>query len=393
MHTLWRLFPGLVHRQVLRVVSFLLLAMVGCRIPPVEIPAPGPGEPFPPSCRALRVDAPGTSVFDTLAWEGSPAAQSGAWCRSTGPALAYHPAGPAVPAALSDLAIVSWNVHLGAGDIDALIHDLRRGRLDGRASNAFVLLLQEVIRAGPDLPDSPGEETRVGRRLTAGPEDREMRSIDVVARRNGLYLLYVPSARNGRGGSPAEDRGNAILSTVPLQKPTALEFPVERQRRVVVSAGIILGAGPGEPMELELLNVHLDLRARWREFYRSLGDVRADQARLVASIYAGEGPAVMGGDLNTWFGGPREAAVRILHQEFPLPETHLDRHTLSFPEPLPGLVLDHLFFRLPDGMRVSSQVVGHRYGSDHHPVLGRITVSGADAGEVAPDGGSAEDGP
>lgn len=391
-HRSWRLLPGSPRRVAPRFAFLALLATGGCRSPAIEAPAPGPPAPFPSACRVLKVEGPGSSVLDTLAWEGSAGPESEAWCRGTGPAFAYRPARAVTPAALSDLAIVSWNVHLGAGDLDALIEDLRRGRLDGRPTAAFVLLLQEVIRVGPDVPADPGPDTRSGRRLGAGPEEPGARSIQAVARRNGLHLLYVPSARNGRDASPAEDRGNAILSTVPLREPSALEFPVERQRRVAVSARIDLDAEAGGPTELRLINLHLDLRARFRQFHRSLGNVRTDQARLAASSYAGDDPAVLGGDLNTWLGGAREGAVRVLSEAFPLPEKPPDRRTLRAPGPLPDLVLDHLFFRLPDGLGASSQVVENRYGSDHYPVLGRVIVSPPRPGGCPPAGAPAGDG-
>ena len=63
--------------------------------------------------------------------------------------------------------------------------------------------------------------------------------IDIVAisRELGLSLIYVPSMRNGGSpDDPAEDRGNAILSTLPLSEPVAVELPGERQRRVVIIA-------------------------------------------------------------------------------------------------------------------------------------------------------------
>jgi endonuclease/exonuclease/phosphatase (EEP) superfamily protein YafD len=36
------------------------------------------------------------------------------------------------------------------------------------------------------------------------------------------------------------------------------------------------------------------------------------------------------------------------------------------------LVLDHLFFDLPEGWTATRQVLPNRYGSDHHPVLGLV---------------------
>ena len=55
------------------------------------------------------------------------------------------------------------------------------------------------------------------------------------------------------------------------------------------------------------------------------------------------------------------------------------------------LVLDHLFFDLPDGWVAARQVIANRYGSDHHPVLGLVFA--ADGGhEQHGDLGSAAGG-
>ena len=47
--------------------------------------------------------------------------------------------------------------------------------------------------------------------------------------------------RNGNTSeNPASDRGSAILSTLPLSEPIAVELPGERQRRVAIIATIAL---------------------------------------------------------------------------------------------------------------------------------------------------------
>jgi endonuclease/exonuclease/phosphatase (EEP) superfamily protein YafD len=40
-----------------------------------------------------------------------------------------------------------------------------------------------------------------------------------------------------------------------------------------------------------------------------------------------------------------------------------------------GRRLDHLLMRHPDSVRSWAEVVGHRYGSDHHPVIGIVELS------------------
>jgi endonuclease/exonuclease/phosphatase family metal-dependent hydrolase len=98
------------------------------------------------------------------------------------------------------------------------------------------------------------------------------------------------------GGSPddpAEDRGNAILSTLPLSEPVAVELPGERQRRVVIIA---------KAATISIAVVHLDalggarrLRLFWTPWMRDW------QVRYAAAVLP-DGPLVIGGDLNTWHG-------------------------------------------------------------------------------------------
>jgi endonuclease/exonuclease/phosphatase family metal-dependent hydrolase len=249
-----------------------------------------------------------------------------------------------------------------------------------------VLLLQEAFRASPEVPRDLGPDTKSGRRVAPGPNDRADRSIEAVAMRNGLHLLYVPSMRNGDANDPPEDRGNAILATFPLRDWEALELPMERQRRVAIAARIAIGLQRDRPVELQLVNLHLDYRSRWGRLHRSLGSGRADQSRVVAEHYGHEPLMILGGDLNTWFGGPGEEAVRILSEVAPHPDPRLDLHTVGGPGPIPDLMLDHLFFRLPAEMAGSYEVIQDRYGSDHYPVVGRISHDPAGGGSgTCPD--------
>ena len=53
---------------------------------------------------------------------------------------------------MSDVVFVSWNVHVGSGDIRSFVNDLRAGvHTDGRRFPHYVLLLQEAVRTG-DVP-------------------------------------------------------------------------------------------------------------------------------------------------------------------------------------------------------------------------------------------------
>lgn len=322
-------------------------------------------------CRQLLTD---TSIDreNRFTWSGPWSDAHAPWCDGVGPAVDYRPLDSARHVALSELGIVSWNMQAGGGDVDALIRDVRSGLLHGVPTSSFVLLLQEAIRTGPGVPTHPVVGSKAGKRVAPGSRGRARQSIEAVAERNGLHLFYVPSVRNGGDGHPAEDRGNAILSSVPLEGLEAIELPLERERRVAVAARIRALSGAGDPIDVQLVNLHLDLRSSWVRVHRSLGAARAEQARVTAERYADDSVVVVGGDLNTWFLGHREAAVRILREAFPHAETVTTTRTLSTPGFLPDLTLDHVFFRLPGEMRATHEVVGDRYGSDHHPVVARI---------------------
>ena len=117
---------------------------------------------------------------------------------------------------------------------------------------------------------------------------------------------------------------------------------------------------------LFLVNVHLENRLVW---WRALfsDNARGRQASaLIAQIPEGAS-GIVGGDLNTWL-GPREPAWRALLARFP--DTPRDQLQPTFKD---RLVLDHLFFDLPDGWTVTRRVVTEAYGSDHHPVVAVIS--------------------
>ena len=74
----------------------------------------------------------------------------------------------------------------------------------------------------------------------------------------GLAVFYAPSMRNGEHDGIAEDRGNAIVSTLSLEEPRLIELPLERQRRVVLIATTSGRTGKGQSWHLGLVDVHLD---------------------------------------------------------------------------------------------------------------------------------------
>lgn len=226
------------------------------------------------------------------------------------------------------LALVTWNLHGDAGELDRLAADLQRGVLTGGfPPHERVLLLQEASPA-----------TRV----------------------EGLHAFFAP-ARTVDG----VQRGNAILSSLPLIAARSIELPQGRQPRVAAVAEVRVGRSG-----LVLVSVHLENRASWWRGGLPGDGIRARQMdALLAQLP--QAPGVLGGDLNIWL-GTRERAYRAAAARFP--DAVAPDPPATFRE---RLALDHLFFRLPAGWRARSDVAKSRYGSDHLPVVGAIETAPA----------------
>jgi endonuclease/exonuclease/phosphatase family metal-dependent hydrolase len=252
------------------------------------------------------------------------------------------------------LVVVSWNIALGSGDVASLFRSVQREH-PGRH---VVLLLQEAFRGGPEVPHSP-EHGEFARQIR-GVSDRE---IDDVAKALGLSLVYIPSMRNGAPGLSDEDRGNAILSTLPLDDVVAIELPFERQRRVAVAATVRGRAASGEPWQLRVVSAHLDNMAGASRAWIGAEYARQRQARGLRDALSGSESLVLAGDFNTWFGF-KDAAYRETARAFPQTKVSDTRRTFM------GLLrLDHVFYRLPDGWRASVRRGESSLGSDHFPLI------------------------
>ena len=154
---------------------------------------------------------------------------------------------------------MGWNVHVGGGDLLTLLDRLESGGLTGQPVAQYVLLVQEAYRSEGDVPPvAPG--LGVPRRIAPRAANRAREDIVRIARRRGLALYYAPSMRNG-DDAPFEDRGNAILSTFPLEELVAVELPFTRQRRVAIGAGIQGRTRDGRPWSVQVASVHLDTLA------------------------------------------------------------------------------------------------------------------------------------
>lgn len=294
------------------------------------------------------------------------------WCETVGPIFFQPRPAAAATEPIDRVAIVSWNVHEGGGDVDELIRMLRRGELTGgEAVSHFVLLLQEATRRDRAVPARVPRGYPVPRAIAPrrGLRDADIRRFADA----GYAVLYAPSMRNGLARTPdsAEDRGNAIVSPLPLADPRVIELPLERQRRVVAAAAIDGRTTSGVPWRLDLVNVHLDtalalLHGGPFAARRRQAAALIDALRLPERETNGGGPTVLAGDLNTWR-GDGEAAVRLLARAFP--DTPAAARVSTWRGPL-GVhaALDHIFVR---GAVAASPVIRapDRLGSDHFPLL------------------------
>jgi len=180
-----------------------------------------------------------------------------------------------------------------------------------------------------------------------------------------------------RNGPSQSDRGNAILSNLPLSDAGALELPLVLQRRVAVFATIAVDGAT-----LRLISAHLDPRGSpGHKWLGSSGRARQAQHLVSALI---DDTAVLGADLNLGR-GRSEPAWRLLEQAgftFGVPPSTPDwRHTFHA---LPRLILDYVLVRDRTGVVAQARI--HRldehpkdkgawvFGSDHHPLLARIDL-------------------
>jgi len=283
---------------------------------------------------------------------------------------------------LDSLIVVSWNTHMGGGDLDRFVRDLKEGRLTaGKPVQDFVLLLQEAFRQGSEVPASVSAGVRQGSCIRCSPPSGERMDIREISRRHNLALYYVPAMRNGEtdGSDAPEDRGSAILSTLAMSSFTAMELPYERQRRVAMGANISGQTSAGTPWTVQFINVHLENRAIWSRFFRSFGRARLRQVTAVVDAFSEAGPTVLGGDFNTWFRGRKESAIRYVEESFDPLQQHLQHGTVRYGSLLPERMVDYLFFRLPEGWSADYQHIDALYGSDHYPLLGRVQIGGDQA--------------
>lgn len=224
------------------------------------------------------------------------------------------------------MTIATWNMHGGAGDIGQLLSALEAERLTGADT---VLLLQEAV-------------------------EEDAAELERLADARHWSMFFAP-VRGDR------TRGNAILSSRPLILSYSIQLPRERQPRTAAVASIDLRSE-----RMFVVSAHLENRLGGLQGLFS-DAARARQAEALIEALPAAGHGILGGDLNTWM-GPREPALRVLAQRF-----SDSPGTPRAPTFRGRLVLDHLFFDLPEGWRAFTRVMPDAYGSDHHPVVAVIT--------------------
>jgi endonuclease/exonuclease/phosphatase family metal-dependent hydrolase len=285
------------------------------------------------------------------------------WRAAVGPPV-FTAAGAAPLLPVRSLTLVSWNTALGAGDVDRLMTDLRRTD----PGKPIVLLLQEVYRGGPEVPSLLSPGASFAARLEGVRADGRRDEVEAIAAALRMNAYYVPSMRNGSPLLSDEDRGNAILSTLPLSNLAAFELPFERQRRVAVGATISGTSPEGAPWQLRVVSAHLDNMAGPKRLWLGAELGRVRQTRGLIDQLNAERELVLGGDFNTWFGFG-DQAFRETARAFPGTRVTDRRATFR------GLLrLDHLFFRLPDGWQARFHRADDRYGSDHYPLIATIDL-------------------
>jgi endonuclease/exonuclease/phosphatase family metal-dependent hydrolase len=264
------------------------------------------------------------------------------------------------------LIVVNWNVHVGHGDVAGLLEKISSlERANGFGKPEFVLLLEESFRHGTDIPASAGIE--VPSRIA--PPDPNL-DIQDVARKLGWWLYYAPSMRNGGGvGLHAEDRGNAILSSLPLGGLETVELPFAVQRRVALIATII---DAQKQPRLRVAVTHFDTRAPLLHGWIFGGPAaRNNQARQFVSVLRkfqdDSLPLVVGGDLNTYLGS--KSVIETM--------SGIGAHADCGNEPTHtwGVKLDHIFANVPADWPGRCVRGDSTFGSDHYPLIFPLNVS------------------
>jgi endonuclease/exonuclease/phosphatase family metal-dependent hydrolase len=351
-------------------VALLLVAgATGCRASTL-VPATNPDSIAAAPCRQVQPSSASPPGW----WSGDSRSGSGLrdWCATVGPVVLRPSASTSPPRPIDRLAVVSWNLHVGAGDVDGVVARLRAGEFTGgEPVHDFILLLQEAYRRSEAIPVRIAHGVPVPKRIAA--ESNRGPDIDHFWRDQGFAVIYAPSMRNGRADLDREDRGNAIVSTLDLDRPLLIELPLERQRRVAVAATAGGTTTTGAEWTLRLVDVHFDTALALRHGGPFAARHRQAEA-LIAAVRGTTGAearsqtTIVAGDFNTW--GRNERALDALAAAFPSARDRGDQPTWIGRVGLRA-TLDHVF--AAGSARVEITRLPDRFGSDHYPLLAVIT--------------------
>jgi endonuclease/exonuclease/phosphatase family metal-dependent hydrolase len=176
--------------------------------------------------------------------------------------------------------------------------------------------------------------------------------------------------RNGNHiGEHAEDRGNAILSSLPLEDVQAVELPFVVQRRVALIATVT--DATKQPL-LRVAVTHFDTRAPLLRGWIFGGPAaRNTQAKGFVSAlekFSTDAlPLIIGGDLNTYLGS--KGVIDTLSQVAPRTECGKQ------PTHTSGFLLDHIFAEVPSTWPAQCVRATSTFGSDHYPLLFSLKVA------------------
>ena len=312
-------------------------------------------EPVVPPCRTV-VQQSDDAILWVAPEAGKDRIRLAAWCAAVGPIARFTPLG--IPGGEArPLVVTSWNMAVGSGDLSKLISDVRS---DSRHAGAhFVFLLQEAYRWSDDKLPTHCEGLGVTDRL--GPIPRsDKRDVLKIAEELSLHAAYVPSMRNSVTCDelPREDRGNAILSTLPLANVAVIELPFTQQRRVAVAATITNGGSA-----VAVISLHFDTVLRKGRQARGVLDaIRALQLKPPM-------PIIAAGDFNDMSAG---AGVREMLKRGPFDAAFSEASCGEEPthNRIPRVRLDHVLTRSIEA--TSCETLTEAHGSDHQPILARF---------------------
>jgi endonuclease/exonuclease/phosphatase family metal-dependent hydrolase len=374
-------------RLLLRVLLAGLIGLTACARQ--NVMAPRPTEPACRSVRSLQA-AQGTADAEgvgdaSVRWYSPGSADMQhkleRWCATVGPAVIDPAPARELARAATDapLTVMSWNAAVGGGDLlEFLARELDLDCSDGAPRpgpgfSHFALLLQEAHRVSGEVP-VPAPNAPFPKQIDPAERPGPMLDVTEVAARCGLALVYIPSARNGQRaqGERREDKGNAILASLPLSDFIAIELPLEASRKVAVAASLELPGGG----RLRVVDVHFDVSAGLARMLVSGNSWRLEQATaVIEAIELADGAAgsaetgalsvatLVAGDFNVW--SKDNSALKLFRREYPESPAWTGRQTRgAFPP-------DHLFFKQATDGRVqlapgSFRRIEDRYYSDHH---------------------------